>query len=851
MDQPSTLPPFGDGQLPTQPVNRQVERGIVICLGLLLVVAVLPFGGVTPGWRLMIAGAVALPTLAARFLAFRPHRLGRGRELLFAAVALVYLGAALGSWLQVGPGVRALLQPGLAVPVDAALAVVGASHRPLALDPWLAHLEWVVALAWLTLVLVTASLCRHRRRVRRLFGTMVAVATAVALLGLAQLATGAESIYWVSGVPAETSMLTASQRRFFGPFVSTNMAGAWLAAMLPLAIALIRERDTTWRALGVVGLVTASLGLWATMSRGGLLAAGVGLGCLVLLAFGRTGRWLVAACGALVGVGVLVVGPRAVVLAVTGWIDPVAARSVEQGWTTLDGGRADLWLDAAKVFLAAPWVGVGHGGFADAYQVFKSATGFAMSTHAHNDGLQLLAEHGLVGGALALCLVAVVVVGFARALAGEGAREATHQLESVAASFSALMVSATMDFPLRAAAIEVLLALVVGVGLGLSAPTSVRQGRIGDAGRAAAVAGRMQGLLAGAAIAGLLLSGFWAADGFGLPTWGRPDARMAAAALAREQGDLALARQLLSEQIVQHPLDREALQLFARVVEAQGDDRLAVDALRAAAGVWPTLPWPWRDLARLEGRRGNPDLARAAWQQALALDLPGGPEVERRMVAEALSAGGKGDDQLVQALGVLPPRAERWLQAATVLEDGGSRDNARILFEEACALDASVEAAYAGTLLRWGEAEAALRRLDNSPATGCRVQLVRAEALQRLNRCEEAAPVVVLATAACSSTSRDLRLVQGRQRICQGDARGIDVLEALLAEDPKFHGARRTVIAAQVERGRSADALRNLVELQAQGALGDSDAALLERLRSGRPLSATEIAPLVVPLAGP
>ena len=159
-------------------------------------------------------------------------------------LALAALGVSALGLLPVGPGGRALLQPGLATLIDGNLDLVGATHHPLALLPRAAAEGLAMASAALLL-----GLSAHRIHARTLARALAGTALAMVLLGIAQRATGAESIYWISGVPA------FSRTPFFGSLVNPNHAAILLATALPLCAWLARGSGRD-RLLGILSTFT-------------------------------------------------------------------------------------------------------------------------------------------------------------------------------------------------------------------------------------------------------------------------------------------------------------------------------------------------------------------------------------------------------------------------------------------------------------------------------------------------------------------------------------------------------------------------------------------------------------------
>lgn len=810
-----------------EPAGRERQRGLAWALTLLLPVATALFGTVHLLPRLGLA--LAAGGLGAAALAWGGGRRGLhlGARLATALGLLAGLVAGL-AFLPVGPGLRQLLQPAVAGPVLQALADSGHASdasRVLALDPGRGLVEWSVYLAMVLVVGGTAAVVHNRPRARRLALVFIGTGVACTIVGLLQRWTGADAVYWLTEVPLR------SQRPFFGPFVDPNHAGMLMAAAVPPALALLRDRRTTIRSAAAAGALLLLLGTLVSGSRGApvLLVIGAATG----LALGG-GRLVQAGVGvlSLAGLAVLVfVGPSRVAHWLTQALDPGQQQAVALGYGDVWSGRASLYAEVRHLVAGAPWLGMGPAGFDDAFRVVRSDPAFTLPDHAHQELLQALIEHGVL--ATGLALAALVVVGLA-ALRPDpsGGRGLARMQAGFAGSVAVIVAGSMYEFPLRAGALSLMAALSAGAVLGLAQAARAPVPRQGQT-RAMALGGLV--LVLGAL--GLHLG----ARALDRGPFADPDAAvlrgrslLLAAGVDRDAGwvvggdaqALDQAAAAFQQALWCRPVDRIALQELARVRFHQGDAEGAAQALRTATVVYPSLPWPWRDLARVRRAQGDDLAAWEAWSRALSYDLPVDFPVQD-WLAEALQGPG---GAAVAALAALPPRADRWQAAARLLEDRQDRQEAEILFQEAAQLDpAEGRAQYAFALLRWGRPAEVLAALPPEP-TSCGEQRAKANALRLLSRCDEALPWSQQALASCGAEDRQARLDIARTRLCLGDERAIGVLEALIREQPDDPGPRRSLAAELARRGRSEEALRQLEVLDKAGQLKPEDVALRARL---------------------
>jgi O-antigen ligase len=187
------------------------------------------------------------------------------------------------------------------------------------------------------------------------------------------------------------------------PLVTMAVASTLLVLVLPVALV---TRDLGWRIRAVV--------VWST------LAALAVIGCTVAVAATYDGR---------------------------GTVDWVVA-------STLSGNRGLLWSEAFDAAAANPAIGVGVGRFS---QVSATASADTDLRWAHNAFLQLAAETGFPGVALALALL---VWTFGRLLAG-GRDIATGV---AAAGMSAMVVTASVDYVWHYPGVVLATAALAGCG---------------------------------------------------------------------------------------------------------------------------------------------------------------------------------------------------------------------------------------------------------------------------------------------------------------------------------------------------------------------------------------------------
>lgn len=180
---------------------------------------------------------------------------------------------------------------------------------------------------------------------------------------------------------------------------SPNQVAGFLLLFVPFAAAVLYRGPG--RLLGGLALVLSVAGIYVTFSRAALIAVAV-----IPLFFIRP-RWSVALAPFLV-LGLLVGGPEV----------------LKERFSTLneDGSevatRTSFWTTGLSVFASEPLLGVGPGGFPDAYaqakvpaKQFLPQAIFEPPPHAHNLFINTAAEQGVLGlSALVAALVAAALL---------------------------------------------------------------------------------------------------------------------------------------------------------------------------------------------------------------------------------------------------------------------------------------------------------------------------------------------------------------------------------------------------------------------------------------------------------
>jgi O-antigen ligase len=520
-----------------------------------------------------------------------PARYGLAALVLFA-VALFAAARALA-----GEGLPLLALPAAALP---ALGLVQMAVGGSAAPAWTAEAGLVLT-AMMAALVFWSERARDRAAAVRLAGTVLVVCAAEAVFGAVQWSFAPDRIF------GQTAPVVTTP---FGSYVNHNHfaglleMGIVLTAAMALGLARLRGGATP----GVVGLAGLAFGLVAvhvaSRSRGGLVALLAGLlvaGVLWARAASHRGGTRLRVAPLVVGVLIVLAFGLAVVP------DNTRAHlaTIFRGRVDASGDyRLDVARDTVRLWAAHPVLGAGLGAYADAFPAFKRAHGEVRTTHAEDDALELVAETGLAGIAIAVWLAALIIRGLLVRL--RQGRDPFRKSIAVGAAgaIAALAVHSLFDFNLRLPAN----ALVFASLLGLAASPREPARRVG---------GRALPAVATLVLAALAVASAWRAAG--------------AVALERalRDTDPQMRVAALDRVVARHPYLADAYRARAiawrdLAIGRTGFagprlDRAERD-LHSALRLRPSWGEAWADLGWTRWMRGDFAGARAAMDRALSLD---------------------------------------------------------------------------------------------------------------------------------------------------------------------------------------------------------------------------------------
>ena len=373
--------------------KSRLERVIFLDLVVAVLFSVLAFGAVEP-WSIAIfeLNALLLAVLLALKFVIDPKLDWKRLRIALPVFALLWLGV-----VQIIPfGSPA----STTAPENLALAELTANT--LSLDPQ-ATREAVVKLLALAIYFFAAIITLPDPQRRRIVFILLTVfGFAVSVFAIVQRLTYNGLMYWVRPVSDYIAP--------YGPYGNYNHFAGFIELILPLPFAylLFARINVEQRVLWLFSVVMMAVAVVFSLSRGGMLAIGVEMMALLIIAALNRGRLGASDRRAALGNKIIVAVAFISIASIALWIgyEPLVkrfqlTREGAQEYSVVT--RVEYWRASWRMFLDHPVCGVGLGAFPAIYPSYgRSSAKYERLEQTHNDYLQLLTDAGLIGAALGL-----------------------------------------------------------------------------------------------------------------------------------------------------------------------------------------------------------------------------------------------------------------------------------------------------------------------------------------------------------------------------------------------------------------------------------------------------------------
>jgi len=304
------------------------------------------------------------------------------------------------------------------------------------------------------------------RRIRErdlLTATVIAVGLLVAVFAIGQHLTWNGKLFWFYDPPMGGTSP-------FGPFNNRNyFAGYMIATMGPALGLMLSPSTDRWRMPSLLLFTVGAASVVMSLSRGGLLALAVACVFTVVLAAALQRQGAASGLGRRIlvpaGAVVLAVVLAAAVVSWSGQAGPVIQRFetiLNFGAERSVGGRLEIWGDTLDMIADRPVLGTGLNTFAWGHLPYRSSS-TGIPQHAHNEYLEMVAEAGLVGGAICVWFLWLLGTTVLRELRRAPPGFETGLRLGAVASWVGIMVYALTDFPTVIPATNYVLATLAGL----------------------------------------------------------------------------------------------------------------------------------------------------------------------------------------------------------------------------------------------------------------------------------------------------------------------------------------------------------------------------------------------------
>jgi O-antigen ligase len=328
------------------------------------------------------------------------------------------------------------------------------TRQSLSLDVEATRGTVMILLCLLACSLLAANFLTSPERLHALAQFLIIFGGAVGIFGIVQHFAWSGSVYWLR--PTGLSP--------FGPFFNRDHFAGYIELFFAIPIALIATRHVHGEGRLLYGVVAMMMGLATvfTLSRAGVISLLAEMIFLVALSFrhyrsvrdnhGRgKGEMMVGlAAAAVITVaviaGVIWIGAEPIINRIaTGDPNSSDMRNAQTFYSV----RGEIWEDTLALIRHHPLTGVGLGAFETAYPIYAKDTGMRwIVAEAHNDYLQILADAGVVGAALALWFIVTIFRAVARGVRSRDRFRAGFALGAGAGLFG-MLVHSVFDFNLH------------------------------------------------------------------------------------------------------------------------------------------------------------------------------------------------------------------------------------------------------------------------------------------------------------------------------------------------------------------------------------------------------------------
>lgn len=348
------------------------------------------------------------------------------------------------------------------------------SWRTISIAPGRTIAEFLKVVSYVvTFIVIIHHFCT-RKKIKRLVLVVVGTACVLVVVAIAQKAAWNGRIYWFYPVDPALENRVAY---IWGPYANRNHFAGYLEMVVPIALGLVSYeiskrgnsirvtmsgylsallRSRNYLRIIMLILVVAILtgALFATLSRGAVLAFILSTAVFFPLASKRISLKRATSLLLSVGIGILLV----IVLATWERIFERYEDLAEDNYIQ----RPTVWADSMDIVADHILWGTGLGTFSLAFPMHQKHFAHTLFEHAENDYIETITDLGIVGTAIVISLVIVYLHSVLRRWRNKKNTFSLCIAAGGIASIAAIATHSFLDFNLRVPANAMLLSVVSG-----------------------------------------------------------------------------------------------------------------------------------------------------------------------------------------------------------------------------------------------------------------------------------------------------------------------------------------------------------------------------------------------------
>jgi O-antigen ligase/tetratricopeptide (TPR) repeat protein len=447
----------------------------------LLIFAPLAFGTVEP-WSYAVMEVLSFSALCLFAL-----KVIRNRESFLSAPGilpfLLFLFYILFQIIPLPPSVIEFLSPS-AHSLHAAAVENPNAWMTLSIHPAATLLEFFRWSSYAAFYVLTIQLLRQGDRIRKTVITITIFGALLSFSSILQFYLTDDLALWFRHVPRNSLIV--------GPYICHNHYAGLMEMMFPVVLGLFffhrprtrnlslikgiaeilsQEKANIHILIGTTALLIAT-SVFVSLSRGGMLSLSLSLVFFTYLIFRRK----ISQSNAILIAVIIFLTTLSV--GWFGWNDIIERFShLKNAEGIIHDSRLSFWKDTIRIIQDFIVTGAGIGSFSDIYPSYQSITGDFLVNHAHNDYLELAAEGGIVGFALAASFVITLFVKTYRAFLSRKDAYAVYLYMGSITGIIALLIHSFFDFNLHVGANGLWFFFLAGLAVSTSTTAMRNRGR--------------------------------------------------------------------------------------------------------------------------------------------------------------------------------------------------------------------------------------------------------------------------------------------------------------------------------------------------------------------------------------